>query len=191
MPAGDGEELKGSARSIPGLHIRDVLDLMATRYPGLISRFGGHAMAAGLSLERRNFERFRDLFESEVERLLDEVELEAVLETDGELAAADFQLDLARELRYAGPWGQHFPEPLFDGAFRLVQQRLVGEKHLKMVLQHPASEQVLDAIAFNVDLDLWPDEGVERVLAGYRLDSNEYRGRESLQLIVDSLEKIP
>jgi single-stranded-DNA-specific exonuclease len=188
---GENGELKGSARSIPGLHIRDALDLVATRYPGLVSKFGGHAMAAGLSLEESNFERFRDLFESEVERLLEGVELDAVVESDGELDITHFNLPLAQELRYAGPWGQLFPEPQFDGVFSIVQQRLVGERHLKLVLSPPGDPQLLlDAIAFNVDLDVWPSETIERVNLAYRLDSNEFRGRESLQLMVEYLEPL-
>ena len=186
---GDSGEIKGSARSIPGLHIRDALDRVASRYPGLVKKFGGHAMAAGLSLAEADFERFRDAFESEVELLLEGVALDAIVESDGELAGQDFSLPLARSLRYAGPWGQHFPEPLFDGKFSVVQQRLVGERHLKLVLTHPERpEQLLDAIAFNVDLELWPATEVENVYLCYRLDSNEFRGRESLQLLVEVIE---
>jgi single-stranded-DNA-specific exonuclease len=181
------DEVKGSARSIVGLHIRDALDRVATRYPGLVTKFGGHAMAAGLSLPRANLDRFRDMFEAEVESMLDDTDLEAVVESDGELAPADMQLDLARQLRYAGPWGQHFPEPRFDAGMRIVQQRLVGERHLKLVLQ-PDGGEVIDAIAFNVDLDIWPDPSVEWVRLVYRLDINQFRGRESLQLIVEYLE---
>ena len=186
---GDAGEIKGSARSIPGLHIRDALDTVASRYPGLVSKFGGHAMAAGLTLEEDAFERFRDAFEAEVECLLEDVDLDAVLHTDGELDATDFSLPLARQLRYAGPWGQHFPEPVFDGEFLVVHQRLVGDKHLKLVLQHPADPgQMLDAIAFNIDTQSWPDNACERVRLAYKLDSNEYRGRESVQLLVELIE---
>jgi single-stranded-DNA-specific exonuclease len=186
---GDGGELKGSARSIQGLHIRDALDQVATRYPGLVTRFGGHAMAAGLTLEREKFERFRDLFEAEVEGLLQGVQLDAVVESDGELEAQYFNLGLARELRFAGPWGQQFPEPLFDGLFQVVHQRLVGERHLKLVLEKPGdSGELLDAIAFNVDTDTWPDPDVQQVRLAYRLDSNLFRGQENLQLVVDYLE---
>jgi single-stranded-DNA-specific exonuclease len=186
---GEAGEIKGSARSIPGLHIRDALDRVATRYPGLVKKFGGHAMAAGLSLADTDFERFRDAFEAEVECLLEGVELDAIVESDGELCPDDLTLPLARTLRYAGPWGQHFPEPLFDGEFLLVHQRLVGERHLKLVLAHPdRPEQLLDAIAFNIDLEAWPNPAVERVLIAYRLDSNEFRGRESVQLLVEVIE---
>jgi single-stranded-DNA-specific exonuclease len=186
---GDEATIKGSARSIPGLHIRDALERVSTLAPGLIIKFGGHAMAAGLSILREDFERFRDLFEHEVERLLEGVELEAGIESDGELEPAQMQLELARQLRFGGPWGQHFPEPVFDGVFKLVQQRIVGERHLKLVLAHPSQpDQLLDAIAFNVDTAIWPDHQLEQVRVAYKLDSNEFRGRESVQLLVEVLE---
>ena len=184
---GDEEYLKGSARSIPGIHIRDILDAVATRHPGLISRFGGHAMAAGMSLLREDYQRFSQAFVAEVARHTEDVELQAVVESDGELAASDFQLELADTLRYAGPWGQHFPEPVFDGKFSIVSQRLVGDKHLKLVLSQPGSGQVLDAIAFNVDLDDWPNQAVEQIDIAYRLDVNEYRGQRTVQLVVEHL----
>ena len=184
---GDAGQIKGSARSIPGIHIRDILDAVAVRHPGLISKFGGHAMAAGLSLARDDYEAFSRAFVAEVERHARDVELQAVIESDGELAEADFDLDLATALRFAGPWGQHFPEPVFDGIFRIVSQRLVGEKHLKLVLFPAEGSVVLDAIAFNVDLDIWPDESIEQVEIAYRLDVNEYRGRRSVQLMIEHI----
>lgn len=181
-------EIKGSARSIPGIHIRDILDAVATRHPGLITRFGGHAMAAGLTLPQSSYEAFSAAFVAEVERHMADVELQAVIESDGELSAQDFDLALAQELRFAGPWGQHFPEPVFDGRFTLLQQRLVGEKHLKMVVQPLGSGQAIDAIAFNVDVQQWPDERVRDVRLAYRLDVNEFRGRQTLQLMVEQIE---
>jgi len=184
---GDPGQIKGSARSIPGIHIRDILDAVATRHPGLITKFGGHAMAAGMTLPREAYEDFSAAFVEEVARHARDVHLQAVIESDGELAASDFQLDLATELRFAGPWGQHFPEPVFDGHFQVVSQRLVGEKHLKMVLAPVGSKIMLDAIAFNVDLDVWPDQSVEQVEIAYRLDVNEYRGQRSVQLMVEYL----
>ncbi len=184
----DGHEIKGSARSIQGIHIRDVLDAVATRHPGLLTRFGGHAMAAGLTLSGAHYAAFATAFVAEVERHGRDVDLEAVLESDGELGEGDFDLVLAEALRVGGPWGQHFPEPLFDGDFRIVQQRLVGERHLKLVFGLPGSNEVVDAIAFNIDLEQWPDPGREWVRAAYRLDVNEFRGRRSLQLIVEQLE---
>jgi single-stranded-DNA-specific exonuclease len=184
----DDGVLKGSARSIPGLHIRDALERVSTEHPGLIEKFGGHAMAAGLSLPGQHFERFRDALEAAVTQLIDEEHLQSVILSDGALDASALDLGLARELRYAAPWGQHFPEPLFDGTFTVVQQRIVGGRHLKLVLS-PADDPglVLDAIAFNVDLTQWPDASVERVSAAYRLDCNFYRGEESLQLMVEYL----
>ena len=181
---GDNGELKGSARSIGGVHIRDILDAVATRHPGLVSRFGGHAMAAGLTLPRDNYEQFSVAFAEEVARHAEDVELQAVIESDGELSAQDLRLELASELRYAGPWGQHFPEPVFDGTFEILNQRIVGDKHLKLVLRLPGGEAV-DAIAFNVDMDRWPDESAREVEIAYRLDVNEFRGRTSLQLMVE------
>src|SRR5690606_11192295 len=136
-------------RSIPGLHIRDALDACAARHPGLLTKFGGHAMAAGLTLPRARFDTFARAFDETVRGQLDAAALEAVLWSDGELAFDDLDLDLAQRLRDGGPWGQHFPEPLFDGEFLLVQQRLVGGRHLKMVLADPRdSQRLVDAIAF-------------------------------------------
>jgi single-stranded-DNA-specific exonuclease len=184
---GDEGEIKGSARSISGIHIRDILDAVATRHPGLITRFGGHAMAAGLTLLREDYEKFAAAFVAEVARHTEDVNLQAVIESDGELTAAEFQLELATELRFAGPWGQHFSEPIFDGRFTVVSQRLVGEKHLKLVLAPVGSTSVLDAIAFNVDLAIWPASDVELVEIAYRLDVNEFRGQRSVQLMVEHL----
>jgi single-stranded-DNA-specific exonuclease len=184
---GDAGELKGSARSIPGIHIRDILDAVATRHPGLVTRFGGHAMAAGLTLPREAYDEFAAAFVAEVERHAQDVHLQAVIESDGELAAEDFQLALATQLRFAGPWGQHFPEPVFDGRFTVVSQRLVGEKHLKLVLSPAGSDTLLDAIAFNIDLRVWPDLSVNAIEIAYRLDVNEFRGQRSVQLMVEQL----
>jgi len=184
---GDAGQIKGSARSIPGIHIRDILDAVAVRHPGLISKFGGHAMAAGLSLSRDDYEAFSRAFVAEVERHAEDVELQAVIESDGELAETDFDLELATALRFAGPWGQHFPEPVFDGIFQVVSQRIVGEKHLKLVLFPANGSVLLDAIAFNVDLEIWPDQSIEQVEIAYRLDVNEYRGQRSVQLMIEHI----
>ncbi|TXS91832.1 single-stranded-DNA-specific exonuclease RecJ [Parahaliea aestuarii] len=186
-----GMEIKGSARSIQGIHIRDVLDAVATRHPGLITKFGGHAMAAGLSLPRSRYEDFSRAFVEEVARHADAVDLQAIVESDGELDAADFDLEAATALRYAGPWGQHFPEPLFDGRFQVVSQRIVGERHLKLVLGLPGTNTVVDAIAFNVDTELWPDASVTEIEAAYRLDVNEFRGQHSVQLVIEFLRSLP
>ena len=185
--AGEGE-IKGSARSIPGLHIRDALDAVAARHPGLLSKFGGHAMAAGMSLPLDKLEEFKSAFDEEVRRQLCDEDLQAVLHTDGEMTEEDFTLGRVEQLRDGGPWGQHFPEPTFDGEFRLVQQRIVGEKHLKMVLAHDSGEAV-DAIAFNIDLNCWPAPQVERVHCAFKPDINEWRGNRSVQLIVEQIEQ--
>ncbi|TDG13576.1 single-stranded-DNA-specific exonuclease RecJ [Seongchinamella unica] len=187
---GDRGEIKGSARSIKGIHIRDILDAVATRHPGMILKFGGHAMAAGLSIPVAAYDEFSRAFVAEVERHAEDVHLQAVVESDGALATEEFQLQLADELRFAGPWGQHFPEPVFDGVFDIIHQRLVGGKHLKLVLSAPDSGQALDAIAFNVDLDRWPDQSVSQVEIAYRLDVNEFRGNRSLQLMVEYLRAV-
>lgn len=185
---GEGE-IKGSARSVPGFHIRDALDAVAARNPDLLQKFGGHAMAAGMSLTRANFAEFAQAFDDEVRRQLTTDDLQAVVVSDGELAAQDFSLQIATQLREAGPWGQHFPEPVFDGEFFLVQQKLVGEKHLKMTLAHDAQGQnSVDAIAFNIDPTLWPNPQAKKVRVAYKLDINEFRGNTTVQLLVDYLE---
>ncbi|PKF71246.1 single-stranded-DNA-specific exonuclease RecJ [Pseudomonas fluvialis] len=184
--AGDGL-LKGSARSVPGLHIRDALDAVAARHPGLISKFGGHAMAAGLSLPQEHFGAFAVAFDAEVRRQLSADDLAGRLLSDGQLQVGEFNLELARALRHAGPWGQHFPEPLFHGRFQLVQQRLVGERHLKLQLKTECGSQALDGIAFNIDREQWPNANVRWVELAYKLDLNEYRGNESVQLLVNYL----
>ena len=181
--AGDGV-LKGSARSVPGFHIRDALDAVAAKHPELISKFGGHAMAAGLSLPQANFAAFAAAFDAEVRRQLCEDDLTGRLLSDGALSIEEFHLPLARELRNAGPWGQHFPEPLFHGVFQLVQQRVVGERHLKVVLKSECGSVQLDGIAFGVDRDIWPNPTVRWVELAYKLDVNEYRGQESVQLLI-------
>ncbi len=184
---GDAGQIKGSARSIAGIHIRDILDAVAARHPGLINKFGGHAMAAGLVIAQEDYQAFDRAFVEEVGHHARDVNLQAVIESDGAISPGDFQLELASLLRFAGPWGQHFPEPVFDGRFDLVHQRLVGEKHLKLVLSPVGSEVVLDAIAFNVDLNIWPDESVSQVEIAYRLAVNEFRGNRSLQLMIEHL----
>lgn len=183
------EEIKGSARSIKGLHIRDALDAVAAGHPGLLKKFGGHAMAAGMTLARSDYEAFSQAFDDEVRRQLSAEDLLATIASDGELATTDFALATAQLLRDAGPWGQHFPEPCFDGVFHLIQQRIVGQKHLKMVLAvDEQGQQLVDAIAFNIDTKTWPDESISRVSVVYKLDVNEFRGRQTVQLLVDVLE---
>ncbi len=183
-------ELKGSARSIPGVHIRDVLDAVATRNPGLITRFGGHAMAAGLSLPSTNLVAFREAFTRTLAEWVDPSTFEAVLLTDGELAASDFTEAVARLVREGGPWGQAFPEPLFEGEFICLEQRLLKDKHLKLSLCHPDSNRVMDGIAFNIDRACWPNPICKRVRLAYRLDLNYFRGMETLQLRIESLKAL-
>jgi len=188
---GDGF-IKGSCRSIPGLHMRDVLDLLDTKNPGLIIKFGGHAMAAGLTIKEKNFDSFAVLFDQQVRDELDESSLQGVIVSDGELQPEEFSMHTANQLREGGPWGQHFPEPIFDGEFKLLHQKLVGEKHLKMMVEPIFEDRttniMLDAIAFNVDLRCWPDVSAKTVKLAYKLDINEFRGNQTLQLMVENLE---
>lgn len=184
---GDEGEIKGSARSIAGFHVRDGLDAIASANPGLLSKFGGHAMAAGLTIKTEDYQQFADAFDQEVRRQLSEADLQETVLTDGALSAGEISIEMAEMLREAGPWGHQFPEPLFDGEFALLQQRIVGQKHLKMVLMDPASGLAVDAIHFNADLEQWPNDCVARVRAVYRLDVNEFRGQRNVQLMVDQL----
>lgn len=184
--AHQNDEIKGSARSIPGLHIRDLLEYIDSQHPGIITKFGGHAMAAGLSIAAEQFESFSKLFEKYAQQWLSQEALTGVLASDGELLTQDMTLTFAQVLRDAGPWGQNFPEPLFDDVFTLVQQRIVGEKHLKLVVEK--DQQIFDAIAFNVDIKRWPDHQAKQVKLAYRLDINEFRGKQSVQLMVEQLE---
>lgn len=190
----DGGEgtIKGSCRSIPGLHMRDALDFIDTQNPGLIIKFGGHAMAAGLTIKEQDFERFSRLFDEVVKKELDEAALKGVILTDGELKPEEFSIHIAEQLRAGGPFGQAFPEPIFDGEFKVLHQKLVGEKHLKLMLEplykgHPTNVMI-DGIAFNVDLRRWPDASVKTARLAYKLDVNEFRGNQSLQLMIDHIE---
>jgi single-stranded-DNA-specific exonuclease len=179
--------IKGSARSIPGIHMRDVLDAVATGNPGLLEKFGGHAMAAGLTLRQDDFVEFAAAFEFELQRSTDPELLDKVLWHDGELSPDCLGLEFASLLRDAGPWGQHFPEPLFTGVFSVLQMRVVADKHLKFVVSPAGGEPVIDAIAFNVDPSLLHARP-SRVRLLYKLDINEYRGVSSPQLVIESLE---
>ena len=185
--AGDGM-LKGSGRSVPGFHIRDALSVVAAQHPELISKYGGHAMAAGLTLPEANFPLFSQAFDEEVRRQLREEDLTGRLLSDGSLAIEEFHLELARALRHAGPWGQHFPEPLFHGVFQLVEQRIVGERHLKVVLKTECGSVKLDGIAFGVDREVWPNPTIRWVELAYKLDLNEFRGNETVQLMIAHIE---
>lgn len=179
-------ELKGSCRSVQGLHIRDALAHISNQHPELITKFGGHAMAAGLTIPREHFQTFALAFDEVVSQYLSEDDLSQNVWSDGELQVNELTLEVADVLREAGPWGQAFPEPLFDGQFEMVDQRLVGGKHLKMVLTK--ENYTIDAIAFNVDLNQWPNHRCSRVNVAYRMDINEFRGKRSVQLIIEHLE---
>ncbi|PSV97571.1 single-stranded-DNA-specific exonuclease RecJ [Photobacterium iliopiscarium] len=184
--AGNGE-IKGSCRSIVGLHMRDVLDVVDTQHSGMILKFGGHAMAAGLTIPESQLDAFSLAFDAAVRKVLDEDALQGVLLSDGELQPHELTLDTAEILRAGGPWGQQFPEPTFDGSFRLLHQKLVAGKHLKMMVEPLAGGSIIDAIAFNVDLKRWPDASVQQIELVYRLDVNEFRGNRSVQLMVEHL----
>lgn len=182
--------LKGSARSIEGLHIRDVLERIHSRYPQLILKFGGHAMAAGLSIVEDQFEQFQQVFSQTVSEMLEQDKLQGVVWTDGELDVQSLNLETAELLRNAGPWGQAFPEPMFDGAFRVLQQNLLAEKHLKMMVESVHGGPLLDAIAFNVDRRYYPDLSIKRARLAYKLDVNEFRGNRRVQLLIDYIEPL-
>ena len=181
--AGEGM-LKGSGRSIAGLHLRDVLDQVATQHPGLLTKFGGHAMAAGLSLARDDLDRFKQALNDTVAEALGHITPERTEESDGALAPGDFGLLLAEQLASGGPWGQHFPEPLFDGRFSVLSHRIVGEKHLKLTVDADGTE--IEGIAFNIDVPQWLATPLEAFHALYRLDVNEYRGERRPQLVIES-----
>jgi len=179
--------LKGSGRSIKGFHMRDALDAVATKNPKLITKFGGHAMAAGLTIAESDYEHFTQTFDEEVRRHLSEDDLHGVILSDGELLESEFNMETAEELRFAGPWGQTFQEPVFDGVFNVINKRIVGEKHLKLSLQPINSRLEIDAIAFNTTDEDWSDEQTQAKVA-YRLDVNIFRGNKNLQLMVEHIE---
>lgn len=179
--------IKGSARSLAGLHMRDLLARIASRHPRLLNKFGGHAMAAGLSILKRDFESFAGAYEAALAETVTGDMLEARTWTDGPLPGACLDLDFANQLREAGPWGQKFPEPLFTGEFEVVDQRLLGERHRKLVLQVPGSDSLIDALAFN-SVKHAEERKPRRVHLVYRLDVNEYRGTRTPQLIIEQME---
>ena len=186
-PSENGE-LKGSARSVPGLHVRDALEQVAARYPGLIQRFGGHAAAAGLSVRSERFDGFREAFNEVVDATLPLEQRQGVWLTDGELAPTELSVDVAQALRSGGPWGQGFPEPLFDGIFRVLGARVVGDSHLKLRLQAEGGGPRLDGIAFRALDAGWDETLPEWLHLVYRLDVNRWRGRESVQLLVEHMQ---
>ncbi|QEQ64678.1 single-stranded-DNA-specific exonuclease RecJ [Haemophilus influenzae biotype aegyptius] len=184
--------LKGSARSIEGLHMRDVLERIHSQHPNIILKFGGHAMAAGLSIREEYFADFQHLFNQTIADWLDEEHLQGIIWTDGELNSNEFNLETAELIKSVGTWGQGFPEPCFDGEFKILDQRAIGQNknHLKMLLEPKQGGVLLDAIAFNIDTRLYPDLSIKQARLVYKLDINEFRGNRSLQLLVDYIEPI-
>lgn len=183
----ESEYLKGSARSIAGLHMRDLLEHIDMQYPELMTKFGGHAMAAGLTIHQSQLEMFKHIFNQSISEILAPEQLQGIIYTDGELEAAEFTLESAELIRNAGPWGQHFPEPIFEGEFAILQQKLLAGKHLKLMLQTEQG-QLIDAIWFNVDVSLYPDLSIKKARIVYKLDINEFRGNKSLQLKIEYLD---
>jgi len=185
----DNGEIKGSARSIPGVHIRDVLCEIAAAHPQILQKFGGHAMAAGMSIQMHDYPVFALAFDEVVGKHLDKVDLEQKVFSDGQLSEKEMTLEFTEQLNNAATWGQAFPEPVFDGVFDVIQCRIVGKQHLKFVLRFPMSELLIDAIAFFVDN---PENllGVRAIKAVYKLDINEFRGNKSVQLMLQYFEKI-
>ncbi|WP_196138398.1 single-stranded-DNA-specific exonuclease RecJ [Aliikangiella sp. G2MR2-5] len=177
--------IKGSARSVKGVHIRDVLAFLDAKHPHLIEKFGGHAMAAGLSIKQKHFQEFAEYFCEAVESHLNGETIKDEVITDGELAQCELSINFAMELRKAGPWGQGFPEPLFDGEFSVVTSRIVGENHLKLIVENQGLQ--LDAIYFRCPEYLQAQPG-ERVRIVYKLDINEFRGNISVQMLIEQLE---
>ncbi|WP_158753281.1 single-stranded-DNA-specific exonuclease RecJ [Dyella sp. S184] len=181
----DTDNLRGSARSIAGFHIRDALAAIDARAPGLIERFGGHAMAAGLSLKTCDYPRFAAAFDAIARELIDAERLQAVLFTDGELPPGAASLKLARQLRHAGPWGQAFPEPLFDNLFECASWKVMGERHLRLQLRDPRDGSVHDAVMFNAYHGQPPPA---RLRAVYELGINDWQGRETPRLLLRHIE---
>ena len=186
-PAGedDSDHLRGSARSIPGFHIRDALAAIDARQPGLIERFGGHAMAAGLSLKTGDYARFAAAFDAIARELIDAERLQAVLYTDGELPPGTATLALARQLQRAGPWGQAFPEPLFDNLFECVGWKVMGERHLRLQLRDPRDGALHDAVMFNAYHGRPPPP---QLRVAYELAINDWQGRETPRLLLRHIE---
>jgi single-stranded-DNA-specific exonuclease len=185
----DQEWLRGSARSVAGVHMRDALDAVAKREPELLEKFGGHAMAAGLTLHRDRLQDFRRAFAEEIAGRMEPADAQGIIASDGELEPADMTLATAQALRAGGPWGQSFPEPVFDGRFAVLDARVVGERHLKLRVRTDGQAPVHDAIAFNFEVrgrESMPHNS-QVVEMAYRLDVNSYQGSERLQLVVEHL----
>jgi len=185
------DELRGSARSVAGLHVRDVLEAVSSRHPGLIERFGGHAMAAGLTLRRSSLARFADAFADEVSRQLSPSQMQNVLETDGMLAVEEISLETARAIEAGGPWGQAFPEPVFDGEFEVVDARTVGDRHLRLWLRAAMATQPIEAIAFGYfdEPEARRPGAGSRLTVAYRLQSSSFGGTPHAELLIEHVAK--
>lgn len=178
--------LKGSARSIAGVHIRDAIEQVAEQYQGMITHFGGHAMAAGLTLPAQHLVEFQQAFTQIVAAHAPEL-FQPILAVDGELAAHEFSLEFAQQLAMAGPWGQAFPVPVFTGEFQVLEHRWLQDKHLKLMLRHPKGGQWIEAMLFNADQQAWPDE-IRSVQLAYQIDINCFRGESRVQLLVQHVD---
>ena len=176
--------LKGSGRSIEGIHLRDILDKLNERYPDILVSFGGHAMAAGLSIQEKDLDQFSAHFEALITKQLDLDVLEQIIETDGEIDNQDFNYSIAKQLKESGPWGEGFTEPTFDGDFIVHQQRLFAEKHLKLVLEPKNGGPIIEGICFNVNLTQWPDNTIKIVKIVYQLDVNDFHGNQAVKLMI-------
>ena len=176
--------LKGSGRSIAGIHFRDLLDEFDQKYPNLIVSFGGHAMAVGLTIREENFEQFKNCFEELINTKLIKTSLEPIIETDGEIDGKDFNYAIAKHIKEAGPWGEGFAEPIFDGEFIIHQQRLFAEKHLRLVLEPQKGGPVIEGILFNANLQQWPDQSLKNVKIVYHLMVDEFRGNQMAKLLI-------
>lgn len=182
----ESELLKGSARSIDGVHMRDLLERVHLNYPNMILKFGGHAMAAGLTINQKDLGAFRKAFNETIDQIIDPAKLQGIIYTDGELSPDEFNLSTAELLKNAGPWGQQFPEPVFEGDFRILQQKLVGGRHLKLIVENEKG-MLLDAIWFNVDLRKYPDFSIKNVRIIFKLEINQYRGNRAIQLLIEQI----
>lgn len=176
--------LKGSGRSIAGIHLRDLLDELDQNHPDLLLSFGGHAMAVGLSIRENDLERFRKHFETLIDKRLNANTLEQIIETDGEIDSQDFNYAMAKQLKESGPWGEGFTEPTFDGDFIVHQQRLFAEKHLRLVLEPKNGGPIIEGICFNVNLTQWPDNTIKNVKIVYQLDVDDFRGNQTAKLMI-------
>ncbi|XKM13191.1 single-stranded-DNA-specific exonuclease RecJ [Orbaceae bacterium ac157xtp] len=182
--------LKGSGRSIDGIHLRDILENINMRDPSLIVCFGGHAMAAGLTIKQQNLEKFTHYFEEAVSKIMLDSSLTQAIITDGELESEYLNLETAKAIRAAGPWGSGFPEPYFNGEFIVHQQKIVAIKHLRLVLEPVSGGQLINAIAFNIDPSIWPDNSVDRIKAVYQIEVAEFRGNQSLNMLIRHIQAI-